>query len=73
MRTCAHTQWYDVDYLKGVRGRTGVPRINPEDAAELGIEEEIPSVSTTTADRLPCWPSSIPVSSAAGFTARAAS
>ena len=38
MRTRAHTQWYDVDYLKEFEAAP-VCRINPEDAAELGIEE----------------------------------
>lgn len=38
MRTRAHTQWYDVDYLKEYE-RQPVCRINPEDAAEYGIEE----------------------------------
>ena len=38
MRTRAHTQWYDVDYLKEFEVAP-VCRINPEDAAELGIEE----------------------------------
>ncbi len=38
MRTRAHTQWYDVDYMKEFE-RQPVCRINPEDAAELGIKE----------------------------------
>lgn len=38
MRTRAHTQWYDVDYLKEFE-RQPVCRINPEDAAEYGIKE----------------------------------
>lgn len=38
MRTRTHTQWYDVDYLKEYE-RQPVCRINPEDAAEYGIEE----------------------------------
>ena len=38
MRTRTHTQWYDVDYMKEFEAQP-VCRINPEDAAELGIEE----------------------------------
>lgn len=38
MRTRAHTQWYDVDYMKEFE-RQPVCRINPDDAAELGIKE----------------------------------
>ena len=38
MRTRTHTQWYDVDYMKEFE-KQPVCRINPEDAAELGIKE----------------------------------
>ncbi len=38
MRTRTHTQWYDVDYMKEFE-RQPCCRINPEDAAELGIKE----------------------------------
>lgn len=38
MRTRTHTQWYDVDYLKEYE-REPICRINPEDAADYGIEE----------------------------------
>ena len=35
---CIRDRWYDVDYLKEFEAAP-VCRINPEDAAELGIEE----------------------------------
>ena len=38
MRTRTHTQWYDVDYMKEYE-KQPVCRINPEDAAELGIQD----------------------------------
>lgn len=38
MRTRTHTQWWDVDYMKEFE-KEPVCRINPDDAAELGIKE----------------------------------
>ncbi len=48
---------------EGVRGRASLP-INPEDAAELGIEEGTPFASTMIAVRSPCWLFLIPVRAA---------
>lgn len=38
MRTRTHSQWWDVDYLKEYEPEP-IVRINPEDAAELGVAE----------------------------------